>query len=502
MNSDFSLVDWGPDEAKKDPNIGKYFFPVNGFQEIREGKIRYVIGRKGSGKTAIVEKIKTESDDNPLSFYSELSLRNFPVALFGGLQDKGYTDKSRYVNAWLFVIYVELARLVLKDNGAQPYDKIEALGLFLKRNSFDSRVGFAETITILNENNHKVSILSDWLGAEYGEKASEQSYVVVHYSKVVETLRNKLFEIHSNSEFRIFFDELDEGFKANDSRILLMILALIRAVEDSVLTTARADFQFRPLLVLRSDIYELLEDNDLNKTDDHRLKLRWSLDAAITSGDGDDEEKLMTLRNVVNSRISASIALARTNPDPWDCIAYDKDDSIPHSVESLWKYMANRTFERPRDIIKFLKLCKRHQGRGRLIYDSVSKAEQQYSEWLYGEIKDEIQSHLSVWKEALQAITKVGKGKFSFSEFKSALESDKSIVGWLEANNKDVVDIMSGLFRFGVIGNLEDRRWLFGYKDETLGFDSDMDIIVHYGLHQKLRLSKNRPEYLGYEGWN
>lgn len=502
MHHDFSMVDWGPDEAKGDINISSYFFPINGFSDVKSGRVRYVIGRKGSGKTAIIEKIKSDMRDNPMAFFSQLSLRDFPTASFNSLQDKAKSDKSKYVAAWQFILYVELAKLILQDNGAKPTHVTEDLYAFLSINNFDSGVGFSETVTILTENKNKVTVKGGWLNVENNSGGSEQTLVKIHFNKAVEILSRLLVQVESDSEYRLFFDELDEGYSSDDQRLNLMILALIRAVEDSALLLRNGNLNFNPLLVLRSDIYDVLEDNDLNKIDDYTLFIRWSLDSKITAGDALDAEKLMTLRNVVNNRIAASISIADAIFDSWNTVAIDEDEGIPYSVGSLWKYMANRTFERPRDIIKFLKISAKYQKQGRLRYAAVELAEIDYSNWLYKEIKDEIQSHLPVWRESLQAITKIGRGRFSLEVFEASLKTNSAIVKWLESNSKDAADIAETLFKFGVIGNLENRRWLFGYKDNALAFDPDMELIVHYGLHKKLRLLKSKAEYLSLESSN
>ncbi|WP_139835860.1 hypothetical protein [Pseudomonas sp. R16(2017)] len=502
MHQNFSMVDWGPDEAKGDKNISNYFFPIDGFSDIKSGKIRYVIGRKGSGKTAIIEKIKSEMLDSPTAFFSQLSLRSFPTASFNTLQDRAKSDKSKYVAAWQFILYVELAKLVLLDNGAKPTHAIEDLHTFLSINNFDSGIGFSETVNILTENKNKVTVKGGWLSIENNSGGSEQTLIKVHFNKAVEILSKLLFQVESESEYRLFFDELDEGYSSDDQRLNLMILALIRAIEDSALLLRSSSLNFNPLLVLRSDIYDILEDNDLNKIDDYMLFIRWSLDPKITAGDTLDGEKLMTLRNVVNSRIAASISISSTISDTWHTVAIDEDQGIPYSVGSLWKYMANRTFERPRDIIKFLKISAKYQKQGRLRYAAVEQAEIDYSDWLYKEIKDEIQSHLPVWRESLQAITRIGRGRFSLEDFETSLKKDSAITKWLESSSKSAINIAELLFKFGIIGNLENRRWLFGYKDNALTFDPDMELIVHYGLHKKLRLLKSKGEYLSLEPSN
>jgi hypothetical protein len=177
------------------------------------------------------------------------------------------------------------------------------------------------------------------------------------------------------------------------------------------------------------------------------------------------------------------------NDRPWSSIAVDDDADLPEGVQNLWRYITTRTLERPRDLIKFLKFCAKEQPSGRLTFAHVKEAEHRYSEWLYNELRDEIHSHLPVWREALQCITRVGRGVITIAELKEQFEKENTIRKWLANGGFDHEDIMRALFDFGIIGNLDDGgRWLFKYKDDDLAWNANMKVIVHYGFHRKLRI--------------
>lgn len=474
----FTSVDWGPDEAKGDTKLLDYFFLFPDFESVKNGSYRYVIGRKGSGKTAIIERIRLEKEDDPLNFYSSLSLRSFPVQEFRHLKDKNYRDKSQFVSAWLLLLYVELAKLIAKDNGAEPRETVEEIAAFLQINGLSENIGFTETVSTLRKTENKLKISAKWIGGESLSGTHIQSQATVHYQQVVDILCSKIRSISSSSEYWIFMDELDEGYRAGDEALRLLLLALLRAVEDSAINLKDVNFKYRPLLVLRSDIFDRLEDNDLNKLDDYILRLKWR---AL------DNDNVFSLRKVVDERIKASIP--DIEGDVWEAIADDNDPQLPSPVPSLWSYLANRTYERPRDIIKFLKFCKKKAGKGPLNLESVKAAEIDYSNWLYNEIRDEIHSYLPCWREALHCITRVGTGKISTSDYYAHLEKDIEVKNWIDAEGKTYGMITEILFDFGVIGNLDKKsRWLFKYKDQDLAWNPDMDLIVHWGLHKKLRI--------------
>lgn len=482
MTHDFRSIDWGSDEAKGDDKLATYFVNPPDYEDIFTGTKRYVIGRKGTGKSAIIQRLKLKADESALDFYADLSLRAFPLNDLKELGDRSQRDKSKFVPIWQFLIYTELARLISQDNGALPLADVADLKTFLSLNNLDSDFGFSNTLTLLKRSNSKIKIAAKWIEGEHSTGNEKEATVEIHYQKIVKALEDRLRKISSDSAYWIFIDELDEGFRAGDQSFRLLLLALIRAIEDSAIILRTSNFLFRPLLVLRSDIFDRLEDNDLNKIDDFVIRLRWTSAA-------DHVEN--SLKRIIVERIRSSLGNV---DDAWESIAYDADPDLPLVVDSLWQYIANRTYERPRDAIKFMKCCRKQIASGqKLIFSQVKSAEDEYSAWLYKELKDEIHSHLPCWKQALDCITRIGTGRFSTSELHHELSQESQVTLWINSTSRSYNDVMEILFDFGVIGNLDtNKRWLFKYKDEDLTWNPKMDIIVHFGLNKKLKLLKSR----------
>ena len=475
----FASVNWGPDEAKGDDRLLQYFVPFPDFSDIRKGEFRYVVGRKGAGKTAVIERVRLELQSDPLFFHSALSLRDFPLQDFRDLRDRSFRDKAQFVAAWQFLIYIELARMICADEGAQPRDIVEELREFMIQNELADSIGFTSSVSALRKAEQKLKISLRWIEGEKGGGDQVQTQTTLHFKKVFDLLARRIQSVHTSSQYWIFMDELDEGYRAGDDGIRLVLLALLRAVEDSAIALRQTGLTFRPLIVLRSDIFDRLEDNDLNKLDDHVLRLRWNSRPDLNEH---------SLRKVVAARISASIPAY--SGDGWPHISDDRNtNQLPKGVDSLWSYIVNRTYERPRDIVKFLKYCQKHAPIGILTFKATKDAETDYSNWLYNEIRDELHSYLPVWREAMQCITRCGTGKISHSDFQKLLESEPTIAKWISDSGGGVERIIETLFDFGVFGNLDSKgRWLFKYKDHDLAWNPQMGLIVHWGLHKKLRL--------------
>ncbi|WP_018754205.1 P-loop ATPase, Sll1717 family [Paenibacillus terrigena] len=472
----FFSIDWGKDEANGDEKLKEYFYPIPGYEGIITGDKRYVIGRKGTGKTAICERLRIESSSNSHWYTTNLSLRGFPLGSFRTLRNRSFKDKSQYVPIWKFLMLTEMARLVLSDPIQNYALENEGLKKFIFSNfPFGT---FSETLQTLEDQNGNVIIESSLINPTL------QGETTIRFEKVIPWLQDQLKKIHSDSKYFILMDELDEGYSAGDSSLRLILLALLRSTEELSLLLQKGDVSanYRFLVVLRSDIYGNLEDNDLNKLDDALIKLRWNSSPTAS----------YSLRSIVNARIKASLG-SKVN-DAWKQVVIDSDPELPTSVATVWKYISNRTFERPRDLLKFLKYCSSIQNANpQLLFKVVREAENEYSDWFYNELRDEIQAHLSIWSESLSCLTKVGKGIMSVDDLKKELSRDRDVYEWMKNNNKSEDFILEKLFDFGVIGTLvRNTTWAFKYKDHTLKWNSNGKIIVHFGLHKKLRLRQGR----------
>lgn len=190
-NIDFNKIKWGPDDSKGDKDLPAYFFEIPEFSGIKDGKYRYVIGRKGTGKTAVIEKVASDADADPMSFYSSLSLRDFPLSIIRKLRDKTFKDKSQFVPVWKFLILIEICKHIISDEGAEPTDIIDELKDFLVKNFDINGFTIVDTLNTLNENNAKVKVDLKFLGGEAAGTNASTRVSEVHYNSVVSILEKK-----------------------------------------------------------------------------------------------------------------------------------------------------------------------------------------------------------------------------------------------------------------------------------------------------------------------
>lgn len=471
----YNQVEWGEDAAEADKHLKDYFVETPEYNKVLSGKLRIITGRKGAGKTAILSKIKSDSDGEYNVFVKELSLKDFPLQDLRQLKDNSQKEKHQFVPIWTFLILVDLISKIIFDESVKPEGiKIELLK-FLKENFNEhfNRTSFVDTISVLKKNQSKISLPTKLLSFEDATEFQTSHSTQLHYQKATTALLEHLEYIQSDCTYYFLFDELDEGYKVQDEYLNLLITSLLRATTKLVNHFKNERFKFRPVIALRKDIYENLEDNDQNKYDDYILRLSWNK---------------LSLKNLVNQRIYASLN-EKPNPtlDPWRWIVHDQFSTAYKKNNSVWDYIYYRTLERPRDIIKYLKYSE--ASNTLLTIDDIRHNEGEYSNWLYQEFRDEIHSFIPVWKECFTCISRAEKGLVEKSSLIKELENDLTVKSYLDKNNLNTEKILEILFDFSVIGYKRDDRIIFKYQNPNAPYKHTEFIKVHSGLYEKLCLN-------------
>jgi Cdc6-like AAA superfamily ATPase len=117
--------------AAEDEPVLTYFLKTEAVARISKSEILLVLGRKGSGKTALVRHF---SENTAGVFSRSLSLRGYPWSLHGTRIDRGASEIEAYVSSWRYLIAVELAALVSTRALDQSDGTVKSLREFLTQN--------------------------------------------------------------------------------------------------------------------------------------------------------------------------------------------------------------------------------------------------------------------------------------------------------------------------------------------------------------------------------
>jgi len=455
-------------EAKSE-DTSRYFYHVNEVETILSGTKNYVIGRKGTGKTAISEFILSESRRTDGVFAEKLSFKNFPFNELYDLHNSKYTPPNQYITLWKYLIYSFICRQMLRNDNINSKVR-EKLSLSY---TSDPISNLPVVISSWTNNNFEVSnafVKSDNLS--WIEKVNILESII----------QNNL----DKSNYYIIFDELDEDYR--DIKNIEeykpynnLITSLFKAVQDVKNIFRYSNLNIHPIIFLRDDIYDLIKDTDKNKWSDYKIEIDW------------DEDKI---KRLIAFRISKAISSKQpvlNFKEAWELIFHrtpvnmgDRQTKQMHSFD----FIARSTQMRPRDFIKYIQACAEdiffnHKS---LIYpETIKQVDKAFSNYMKSEVEDEIQAILPDIPQIFQVISQIRKWNFTIAEFKQAY--DKYVnTGTIKETNVDFV--LQTLFNFSVIGNQpkQKQNQFFRYKNREARINFSENIVVHRGLFKSLQI--------------
>ena len=466
--------------AAEDDSVLDYFLTTSAVEKIASGKILLVLGRKGSGKTALVKHF-TETE--PKIHGQPLSLRSYPWNSHAVLVDRGASSAEAYVASWRLLIVIRLASMIVKLGEAKYTDTLKGLSIFLIEN-FETTE--PETRTTLARQRLKVAGLTvepKIAGVSIGSISFGGPVRSQVLGAELDSLANSLLKDVSTAiaELQIanlflHFDELDQGLDVLDETKKRMLIGLILAARQ---IKGSSDIQANicPIVYLRSDIWEQIGFSDKNKiTRTSTVKLTWNE---------------QTLRALIENRLKSKLGKATT----WEDV---EDGAKMRGSQPKIQHMFSRTLLRPRDVIQFLnealEIAKcRSSDPLVFINDDFNKCRDRYSEYLKEELDDEIMPHWPHWGEALQACSKTQTITFDKDQFIKNYDSMRS------ADNKFSSELaLEKLYQFSVVGYLQPSRgggssWLFRYADTSSEWDATASRLkVHIGLKEHAKLKEER----------
>lgn len=474
-----NIKTFGEIAAEEDPVLD-YFLTTDAVQDIESGKILLVLGRKGSGKTALVRHF---TETRPDTHGQPLSLRSYPWNAHAELIDKGASETEAYVASWRLLIAIRLASMITELGSSKYTDTLEGLRKFLVENFGTTK---PETRSILSRARLKVvglTIGPQVAGISIGSITFGDSSRNNVLGLELDSLANSILsdvstavaELNIKNLF-LHFDELDQGLDRLDDVKKRMLIGLILAARD-IKSSKQLRANISPIVYLRTDIWDQVSFSDKNKiTRGSTVRLAW------------DEA---TLKALIESRLASKLGPFVTWPDI-------EDGAKMRGSQGKLQHMLSRTLLRPRDVIQFLNEALR-VANGRpgeplvFINDDFNSCREQYSEYLKDELSDEIDPHWPEWTDGLRACSKNQTITFQKEEFLRNYEQIKSATNPLGGEAA-----LEQLYRFSVVGYLRPSAgggssWSFRYSDESSGWDATASRLkVHVGLKEHAQLKEER----------
>lgn len=465
--------------AAEDDAVLNYFLTTDAVGRIQSNAVFLVLGRKGSGKTALVRHFA--EGGGPTTSRS-LTLRGYPWPVHAQRVDRGASEVEAYVSSWRYLIAVELASSVLTHAGQDDSAQARALRTFFTENYGGTEPALGDVLRPPRLRLSHLSFEPQVLGNKLGSIDLDRADLGLgrELNALTEALLRAVMEVAGRLALPtliLHFDELDQGLLAMDEGRERMLVGLVLAARSVRHDCRDAPIAINPVVYLRTDLWEELQFSDKNKiTQALALNLEW--DSAA-------------LKKLVNVRLRAKLG----DHADWESVA---DRDLMRGSQAKWDHILARTFLRPRDLIHFLnsaleQATKRPDDPLLFQNQDIVRARDRYSVYLKNELDDEIVPHWKRWDDALQACSAIATITFDRDQFVGEYNKRKST-----DNPTPPDEALRLLYEFSVLGY--ERRsgyggtsWVFRYTSPEAGWDTGASRFkVHLGLKEYAKLREER----------
>ncbi|WP_405796083.1 P-loop ATPase, Sll1717 family [Streptomyces sp. NBC_01506] len=368
---------FGRDDAESDITVGllrEGFMRTAAYEEALNGRKMLVIGRKGSGKSAI--RVRLAGDVDRVGGAVVITPDDAAGDELRRFELQGLTGDTAKSLIWRYVFAVHAARHLVghyREHRRLVPGSVKALRSFLLANDeavderlYDRLVKGARGLqTSLSLEAFGVKAAIDSRGASEGSRATRQLEIL---ESGVARAFTDLGCAGRHPPLLMMVDKLEQVW-SNDPDSNAMVIGLLLAAQH---TAGAYGGALRCLLFLRSDIYDSLQFGEGDKFHGDEMRIDWTRSA---------------LRDMAVARAQASVGYTLTPQRLWREI-------FPAKVagEPTFDYVYSRALPRPRDAIQFLNLCRDRavvRGHDRIFEEDVIEAAQQFSEWKLGDLGKE-----------------------------------------------------------------------------------------------------------------
>ena len=494
MTQKTDINDWLPEfsvSAETDTELQNYFFSTPEINKIVNSKNWLLLGRKGTGKTAIYKYLE-DAESNKINGYSVVSLnfKDYPWPIHKLYKEALAGELSAYQKSWRFLFFVKMiSKLIeIKESNSESLSKD-----LLWAKKYINKIFGSPDPTLMEVLFSKLSRVNKFRGPgvdieDIDFSVGEVTLDDVSVDKQLQTtLRSNAFtllnyfeEIFKNNvgevKFLIILDQLDENWLSDEieeySKILINLINVCRNIS----IDAQLGKSVKIIPFLRTDIYDSLRFNDKNKLlQDSAIIISWNNDS---------------LDDMYFQRIK------KYKPDN---INLDLDKKTGGIFEAnfvkqgtpAFKFITRRSFYRPRDVIVYFnKIHSVHKPNKTGLYSSneLYEAAIEASTSIYNEIIDEWSNQFPNIERLLSVLQTINVETFNYPIFQ-----DKYKIEFPESTEGDVRRDISFLFDNSIIGQKKQGRWEYISSLPNLKMNIEKDFRTHQSLKYRLQLIESRP---------
>ncbi|QEY57738.1 hypothetical protein FXF61_00435 [Pseudomonas sp. C27(2019)] len=379
-------LDLGSTSAENEMrSLESYYLKTDQFLKSLRGEANIIVGRKGSGKSAIFLQVRDRERNRKGNIVLDLKPDGYKLIKFKELilsfLEEG-TFQHTIMAFWEYVLLLEICYKILEKDREQHkrdhtlYEPYRALADLYHAEGYETEGDFSERMSSLMEN------ISTEYRSRYGGEAnvrlSAPSLTEMLYCHDVRDLSNRVIDYMAHKEVCwLLFDNIDKGWPTSGLKRedLLIIRGLIDATKKIERQFGRANIVVNTIVFLRNDVYELLVQETSDRGKEASVLLDWT--------DPDLLRELIRLR-IVSNDISGD----KKFESLWPRIFVSH-----YAGEESSQYLIDRSLMRPRFLLNLINQCKSfaiNLNHERVLEEDIKKGLAAYSTDLLTDIGYEI----------------------------------------------------------------------------------------------------------------
>lgn len=330
--------------------LADYYVPTDAYQRALRGEVNLVVGRKGTGKTALFSQVRNAKRSNKTNIVVDLKPEGYQLVRLKEEILNVLSEGSRQhliTIFWEYVLYLEICYKILeKDRERHKFDhtirqKYQDLAKAYGGDDGVLEGDFSERLLILSESVvQSFKKVSTTLNKDRLTAGDVSNIVYRHDIRAIRDIVADYLE-HKESTW-ILFDNLDKGWPSHglqpiDITILRCLVDAARKIQREM---TKRKISFTSIVFIRNDVFELLMQQSADFGKEMRESLDWS-DADL-------------LRDMIGRRIrAADPELKGDFEEIWTML------SVSHyRGEDSFYYLLERSLMRPRNLIKLAMHCR------------------------------------------------------------------------------------------------------------------------------------------------
>ena len=487
------IKNWLPEfrvAAESDRELLKYFFKTKIVDSTYNSHRWMILGRKGTGKTAIYEFLKSSKPEDTNGYFNiALSFKDYPWPIHKIYKESMEGELTSYQKSWHYLFTIQfIAKLIqIKEMNKEKLSaELKAVKNYIEQIYGNPNPSIIEVIKTKFKRLDKIKlpgIETDAISAHIGEISFEE----ISEDQILKNkLRSNAFNllnyfqkilIDNIQPYKILIslDQLDENWLRTEMTEYAKILINLINVCQSINNSNKFNGSVKIVLFLRTDIFDTLVFNDKNKIfQDAAIEIRW-----------DDESLNEMYFERIKSYKPRDVELdysLKTN-------SIFEVKNVRHGA-TPFRHILRRSFYRPRDIIVFINNVRDiHQPSKTGLFTSkdIYQAEKAVSNNIFQELIDEWSNQKPDIEKYLKVLQNIGYQTFYIDDFVEKYNQQFDSV-----DIADINEALRFLFENSIIGQKVNVNWSYSCSKPGIQIDFDKPFHVNSGLKDRLVLTESR----------